>query len=150
MLDFSILLDIVSRLAVAVVVGGAVGFERELHGRWAGLRTHMLVSIGAAIFTIAGMTIADGTYAEVSRVVQGVAAGMGFIGAGTILKLSGDMEVKGLTTAASVWLAAALGTAAGLKMMELAVAGTVVTILVLALLRPAAKRFDKRGSRDMD
>ncbi|REJ70081.1 MAG: MgtC/SapB family protein [Planctomycetota bacterium] len=145
-MDVGQLVDFLIRVAVAVAVGGVVGIERELHGRWAGLRTHMLVSMGAAIFTIAGLGVAGDSSAEVSRVVQGIAAGIGFLGAGTILKLSDHVEVKGLTTAASIWLAAALGTSAGLKMYELAVVGAVVAIVVLAVLRP----LDKWFSRDDD
>jgi putative Mg2+ transporter-C (MgtC) family protein len=148
--SFTELYDILLRLAVAVAVGGAVGIEREFHGRWAGLRTHILVSMGAAIFTIAGLGIGSGSSAEVSRVVQGVAAGIGFLGAGTILKLSSEVEVKGLTTAASIWLAAALGTSAGLKMVELAVAGAVVSLLVLALLRPLDKWFDRPDKEEQE
>ena len=77
--------------------------------------------------------------ADVTRVVQGIAAGIGFLGAGTILKLSDQLEVKGLTTASSIWLSAALGTAAGLGFYELAVAAMIVTMLILALLRPIEK-----------
>ena len=91
----------------------------------------------------AGLGLADGSPEAISRVVQGVAAGIGFLGAGTILKLSDTVEVKGLTTAASIWLAAALGTSAGLKMVELALAGLVVSVIVLAMLRPIDKRFGR-------
>ena len=142
-MNFTELFDVLFRLAVAVAAGGTVGIERELHGRWAGLRTHMLVSMGAAIFTIGGLGIAGGGSADVSRVIQGVAAGIGFLGAGTILKLSNQVEVKGLTTAASIWLAAALGTSVGLKMYELAIAGAVVSLVVLAALRPLDKWFSR-------
>ena len=79
------------RLSAAVIIGGVLGFERHLHGRWAGLRTHMTVALASAV-------------------MQGIAAGIGFLGAGTILKLSDRLEIKGLTTASSIWLTAALGT----------------------------------------
>jgi putative Mg2+ transporter-C (MgtC) family protein len=147
-MDWTHLMDILCRMAVAVAVGGVVGTERELHGGWAGLRTHMLVSMGAAIFTITGLDIAGGSAAEVSRVVQGVAAGIGFLGAGTILKLSDQVKVKGLTTAASIWVAAALGTSVGLRMYELATAGALVSLFILAVLRPLDKWFDRRGKSD--
>ncbi len=147
-MDMQMLYDVSVRLLMAAGMGGVVGFERELHGRWAGLRTHMLVAMGAAIFTIAGLEVSQGTAAEVSRVIQGVAAGVGFLGAGTILKLSTALEVKGLTTAASVWVAAALGTACGLGMTELAIAALVVTLVVLVLLRPVDKWFGRAGKKD--
>lgn len=131
------------RLFVAVVLGGVLGIERQLHGRWAGIRTHMMVSLGAAIFTIAALMTAPNDSNDVTRVIQGVAAGIGFLGAGTILKLSTEVEVKGLTTASSIWLAAALGTVAGLGQYALAAAAGLVSLLVLAVLRPLTKAIGK-------
>ena len=142
------LLDVFCRLTVAVLLGGLVGVERQLNGHWVGLRTLMAVSMGAAIFTLVGKLAAEqalelGTNArnivDATRVVQGIAAGVGFLGAGAILKLSDQLEVKGLTTASAIWLSAALGTAAGLALWELALAATVVALGVLALLRPLEK-----------
>ena len=102
---------IVVRLLVALLLGGLLGYERESVGASAGLRTHMLVSLGAALFVLiplqAGMQIQD-----LSRVMQGVTAGIGFLGAGAILKQKEEHDIKGLTTAASVWLTAAIGIAA--------------------------------------
>ena len=140
-------LDVTLRLLVAVALGGLLGIERQLHGRWAGLRTHMTVSMGSAIFVIIGMHIA-GPLPDATRVVQGIAAGIGFLGAGTILKLSDELEVKGLTTASSIWLSGAVGTAAGLKLYPLAVAATAVALLVLAALRPMEKWLEKWVSGD--
>lgn len=136
------------RLLVAVLLGGMLGVERELHGRWAGLRTHMMVSLGAAIFTIAALTAAPNDSNEVTRVIQGIAAGIGFLGAGTILKLSSQLEVKGLTTASSIWLAAALGTVAGLGEYALAAASGLVSLIVLAVLRPLTKAFDRNSDKE--
>src|SRR5438105_2332983 len=103
MLDWSLIVDALARLGVAALLGGAIGLERELHNRWAGLRTHMLVSIGGAMFVVAALRAATvDPEASVSRVIQGIAAGIGFIGAGTILKLTDRLEVKGLTTASSI------------------------------------------------
>lgn len=133
----------VVRLSIAVALGGVLGIERQLHGRWAGIRTHMMVSLGAAIFTIAAITTAPNDSNEVTRVIQGVAAGIGFLGAGTILKLSTELEVKGLTTASSIWLAAALGTVAGLGEFALAAAAGLMSLLVLAMLRPLTKAIGK-------
>src|SRR5262245_34929713 len=101
---------VVVALGSAVLCGGLIGLERELHGRWAGLRTHMMVAMGAAVFVLA---VSPQGGSEVARIIQGIAAGVGFIGAGTILKLTDKLEVKGLTTASSIWLAAAVGTASG-------------------------------------
>ncbi|MEZ6103854.1 MAG: MgtC/SapB family protein [Pirellulaceae bacterium] len=131
------------RLFVALLLGGLLGIERQFHGRWAGIRTHMMVSLGAAIFTIAALTAAPNDTNEVTRVIQGIAAGIGFLGAGTIIKLSTEVEVKGLTTASSVWMAAAVGTVAGLGEYALAAASGVMALVVLALLRPLTKAIGK-------
>ena len=112
----------VLQLFIAMVLGGALGFERQLHGRWAGIRTHMMVSLGAAIFTLAALSTAPDDSNEVTRVIQGIAAGIGFLGAGTIVTLRGEVEVKGLTTASSIWMTAAIGTVTGLGEYALAVA----------------------------
>jgi putative Mg2+ transporter-C (MgtC) family protein len=124
--------DLIS-LVAAMLLGGLVGLDRELRGYWAGLRTHVMVALGAALFVAVGPR--DGSFADVSRVIQGVAAGVGFIGAGTILKLTDQQEVKGLTTASSIWLAAAIGVACGMRHYELAVAAAISAVLVLGLLR---------------
>jgi putative Mg2+ transporter-C (MgtC) family protein len=129
----------VVRLAVAAGLGGLLGVERTMSGHWAGLRTHMMVALGAAIFTIVGAKM--GPDADATRVVQGIAAGIGFLGAGTILKLSDRMEVVGLTTASSIWLAASIGTAAGQGLYTIGVAGTVLSLLVLAAMLPVERKF---------
>src|SRR5262245_26996532 len=106
-------IQVVIRLLLAAAVGGVLGFERERHGKAAGMRTHMLVAIGAALFVLVpqqmGMTTGD-----LSRVLQGLAVGVGFLGAGTILKTQDEAHIHGLTTAAGVWLTAAIGVAVGL------------------------------------
>ncbi|CAM5440198.1 MgtC/SapB family protein [Eoetvoesiella caeni] len=127
------------RLIVAIALGAAIGFERELRGKDAGLRTHMMVSLGAAIFILVPVT--SGMQAtDVSRVMQGVVAGIGFLGAGAILKLERNGEVKGLTTAASIWVAAAVGIAAGYGREGTAVASTLVALFVLAVLGRLEKK----------
>jgi putative Mg2+ transporter-C (MgtC) family protein len=133
-----------SRIAVAALLGGALGFEREWKGHWAGLRTHMMVAIGCAIFTIAGLDAAGEQRESVTRVIQGIASGIGFLGAGTILKLDKKQEIKGLTTASSIWLAAALGTTAGLGEYALAVAAAIISLFVLGVLGPAEQFFERR------
>ena len=104
---------ILLRLTLAALLGGLLGIEREQKGKAAGVRTHMLVAMGAALFVLlsqqAGMQPSD-----LSRVIQGVIAGIGFLGAGTILKGDDEDKVRGLTTAAGIWLTAAIGVAAGM------------------------------------
>lgn len=132
---------IVLRLLVAVVLGGMLGYERETVGASAGLRTHMLVSLGAALFVLiplqAGMEIGD-----LSRVLQGVTAGIGFIGAGAILKHHDQDDVKGVTTAASVWLTAAIGIAAGMGREASAVLSALFALVILAILRITPNKPD--------
>jgi putative Mg2+ transporter-C (MgtC) family protein len=122
------------RLLVALVLGSVLGWERESVGASAGLRTHMLVSLGSALFVLiplqVGMQITD-----LSRVLQGVTAGIGFLGAGAILKLTDKKEIEGLTTAASVWLTAAVGIAAGMGREATAVVSTLFAVAILSLLR---------------
>jgi putative Mg2+ transporter-C (MgtC) family protein len=125
--------QIVVRLWLAALLGGLVGFQRERRGKAAGLRTHMLVALGAAFFVLvpaqAGMPLAD-----LSRVLQGIITGIGFLGAGTILKRQASEEIEGLTTAAGLWLTAAVGSAAGMGRETSAVLGTMLALIVLSLL----------------
>ena len=126
------LIVVLLRVFAAVLLGAIVGIERERAGKPAGLRTHMIVSLGTAVVVIgcqdAGMSL-DG----LSRVIQGIVTGIGFIGAGTILKLNEQREIQGLTTAAGLWMTAAIGVAAGLGILGVALIGTLVTVLVLVL-----------------
>lgn len=137
--DFSDLPDartvtvLVLRLVVAAILGGALGYERERAGKEAGLRTHMLVALGAALFVIlpkqAGLSDEG-----LSRVLQGLLAGVGFLCAGTILKDDEGGRVRGLTTAAGIWLTAAIGVAAGMGREGTAVVSTVLALLILAAI----------------
>lgn len=131
------------RLLFALLYGGLLGYERERAGKEAGLRTHMLVSLGAAFFVVipqqAGITSSD-----MSRILQGVITGIGFLGTGAILKHQGREEVRGLTTAASIWFTAAVGVAAGLGREASALLGTALALLVLSLLRRAPGRSTLR------
>jgi putative Mg2+ transporter-C (MgtC) family protein len=134
-------LRITIRLIVATLLGGVVGFERQRKGKAAGMRTHMLVALGTALFTIApaeaGMSIAD-----LSRVFQGIAAGIGFIGAGTILKLAEQEQIKGLTTAASIWLTAAIGIAVAAGSLWLPVLATIFAVIILSTLGYLESRWE--------
>jgi putative Mg2+ transporter-C (MgtC) family protein len=131
---------IVIRLLVAMLLGGIVGYQREHTGKPAGLRTHMLVAMGAALFVLAtaeaGMTSTD-----VSRVIQGLATGIGFIGAGAILKLSQEREIRGLTTAAGLWMTAAMGVAAGLGRIGMALLSAFLTWFVLSVVGQVEHRI---------
>jgi putative Mg2+ transporter-C (MgtC) family protein len=137
--EMDIFLDDLTRIGAAAVVGAMLGLERELNGHFAGLRTHMMVSIGCAVFVVAGLAVTPGHAEAMTRVIQGIVTGVGFLGAGTILKLDEARKIKGLTTASSIWLAAALGTLAGLGEYVPAASATVIALLVLAVLRPAER-----------
>lgn len=125
-----VLLLSASRLGLAAVLGALLGYQRERVHSTAGLRTHILVCLGSAFFVLASVE-AGQTSADISRVIQGIVAGIGFLGAGTILKVSDRLEVHGLTTAASIWLTAAIGAGSGLGHLWLPVLGAVIGWLVL-------------------
>jgi putative Mg2+ transporter-C (MgtC) family protein len=128
------LVRIGSRLLSAVIFGALVGIERERRGMAAGLRTHMMVCLGAALFTIVPLEV--GGFVDLTQVVKGLAAGIGFLGGGAILKLAAEREIKGLTTAASIWLTAAVGMSAGAGKMWIALIAVVLSVVILALLSP--------------
>ena len=121
------------RLLVAALLGGLLGYERETHGKAAGVRTHMLVCTGAALFVLGSELVGGGDDA-MSRVVQGIVAGIGFLGVGTIIKGSNMNEVKGLTTAAGVWMTAAVGVCVGLGLEATAVLATLLMLYILHVL----------------
>ena len=128
-------MDSVLRLVVATLVGAAIGLDRELRGKPAGLRTHGLVALGSALvthvsvhFAFAGV-ISDGN--AVTRTIQGIIAGVGFLGGGVILKTSDRGTIQGLTTAATIWLVACLGIAAGAGLWALTIATSFVTLVLL-------------------
>lgn len=145
--DSAQLLRVLVRLLVAFLLGGLLGYERQYEGKAAGIRTHMLVALGSAVFTLvpleAGININDA-----SRVIQGVAAGIGFLGAGTILKLSDLHEIKGLTTAACIWMTAAVGVAVGAGRIGLAVLSVVLALVILYAVHRAEHWFRVKAARD--
>ena len=134
-------LDVFVRLVLALLVGGAIGFEREIRHKPAGLRTHMLVSFGSAILVLVPIElgIAQESSDALSRVIQGVAAGVGFLGGGEILHQSqqdsGHVRVRGLTSAAAIWVSAALGIAAGCGLVALSVIGALMALFVLRVMK---------------
>jgi putative Mg2+ transporter-C (MgtC) family protein len=131
------------RLALAAVLGGAVGLEREYHHKPAGLRTNMLIALGSALFSILSIELGAGTGSP-DRIAAQVVTGIGFLGAGAILR-SGD-HIHGLTTAATIWVNAAIGMAAGLGSYTVATVAAAITLVVLALL-PWMEKFveNRRG-----
>ena len=122
------------RLLIAALLGGLLGFEREQRGKSAGIKTHMLVCIGAALFVLIPQQAGVIAAADLSRVMQGVIAGIGFLGAGAILKGDQEKDLKGLTTAAGIWLTAAIGVAAGLGRESSAILCTLLALIVLLVI----------------
>lgn len=121
------------RLLLAAILGGVVGFEREITCKSAGTRTHMLVALGAALFVLAPLEHGAGP-ADLSRVIQGLVAGIGFLGAGAIVHTASGKQNKGLTTAAGIWTTAALGMTAALGHGGMAIAATVLAVAILHIL----------------
>ena len=121
------------RLVVAAVLGGILGFQRAEAGKAAGMRTHMLVALGAAMVVLAphlaGMSTAD-----ISRIIQGTVTGIGFIGGGVILKQSDHRYIEGVTTAAGIWLTATVGIVAGMGRLALGLAGALLALMILTVI----------------
>ena len=123
--------EIVLRLGAALLAGGLIGLDREIKKRPAGLQTHALVALGAALTVLVVVGSPGGSADPVSRAVQGIITGIGFLGAGVIMQYERERRVEGLTTAASIWTAAALGMACGAGYLALAGMGLAAIILVL-------------------
>ncbi len=143
--------DLLLRVLLAAVLGGAIGFDREIRRKPAGMRTHMLVAVGAALFYAAGVLIIDeasvpALAGDVLRVPAAIVTGVGFLGAGAILR-AGD-RVTGLTTAAGIWVVAAIGLLAGAGFVILAVGGTVLVLLIVNILSWMYDRFLATEERD--
>jgi putative Mg2+ transporter-C (MgtC) family protein len=128
------------KILVAVMIGGIIGFERELHSKAAGLRTITLITVGAAMFTILSSKFLD---TSASRVASNIVTGVGFLGAGSILFAEG--KVKGLTTASSIWVAASLGMAIGLGQYVLGVSTALVVVIVLDLFARLDRWLGTKG-----
>ncbi|HEX2827615.1 MAG TPA: MgtC/SapB family protein [Burkholderiales bacterium] len=142
--DASDVTRLLLRVLLAVGLAALIGYEREVRGSTAGLRTHMIIALGVALIVVAaqqsGMDSED-----VSRVIQGVFAGIGFLGAGAIIKQSRSEEVRGLTTAASLWTTAAVATACGLGSELTAITATLIALLILSVLLRIERRTIKRN-----
>ncbi len=142
-LDLELLL--LGRLVAAALMTGALGWERERAHKAAGLRTHMLVGIAAALFTALSEAVAareGGAPADLLRTVQAVATGVGFLGAGVFFLPQGENRVRGLTTAASIWAASAVGMCAGAGLYVLGTGATLILLLVLHTLQRVAETPD--------
>jgi putative Mg2+ transporter-C (MgtC) family protein len=143
------LIHVVIRMIAATLLGAMIGIQRERVGKPAGLRTHILVTLGTCVFVLAGSGYgmsSDG----LSRVIQGVVTGIGFIGAGSILKLNEERDIQGLTTAAGVWMAAAIGVAVGLGALGLAILGTILTLIILTLVGKIEFQVNKEEAKKVN
>ncbi len=139
-------IEIIIRLGAATVLGGLIGFERELHGKVAGFRTHSLVALGSALIMLVSIHVLDVAHGngDPGRIASQVVTGIGFIGAGTIIR-SGT-SIKGLTTAAGLWTASGIGLACGLGYFHAAFVAMVITLLVLVVFSWVGRRL---GARDV-
>jgi putative Mg2+ transporter-C (MgtC) family protein len=133
--------DAVTRLTAAAVVGGTIGLDRELHGKPTGVRTMGIVCLGSALVVLVSQHL-GGDAAAGSRVIQGVITGVGFLGAGVILRNPTGKRVHGLTTAAAIWLTACIGVACGLGAWPLVVTSVVLAALLLVVGRPLDRALD--------
>lgn len=136
-------IDIAARLGSATLAGAVLGINRDLHHKPAGLRTHALVSLGSAMVVVTAASLSGGDAASVSRVIQGLVTGVGFIGAGVILHHDAERRVVGLTTAASIWVAAALGSASGAGSWAVLGLGLALTLAVLVLGGPIERAWER-------
>ena len=147
--DLSFQFDLLVRLVAAALLGAALGLEREIHGHQAGMRTHMLVSLGSAIFTVLsiyGFSATPGVAApDPTRISAQIVTGIGFLGAGAIIKYG--TNIRGLTTAASLWVVASVGLAAGVGAYFLATAGTLIALLALWPLHVLVGKLNLRGGQ---
>jgi putative Mg2+ transporter-C (MgtC) family protein len=146
----NIYVNILVKLVLAAVLGSVVGHEREVHGRAAGLRTHLLVSLGAGVFMILSPLMANETAntlrgGDAGRIAAQIVTGIGFLGAGAILKQGSS--IKGLTTAASLWMAAAIGMSCGSGYFYIAGIATLITLFALVILPKFSKNMAKNPSR---
>lgn len=126
---------------IAVVLGGLIGLEREIHHKPAGLRTNILICLAAALFTTIALSITGGSVDSVSRLLQGAITGVGFIGAGAVIR--DRAGIHGVTTAAGIWLVTGIGIACGFRMYDMAIGVTVIALVILWGLSPLDQRLRK-------
>jgi putative Mg2+ transporter-C (MgtC) family protein len=146
------LVDLTLRLLIATVLGVAIGVNREWHHKPAGMRTHGMVALGAALITLAALGLAAGRgpagLGDVSRVLQGIIAGVGFVGGGVIMRRDDPQGVHGMTTATSIWVVAATGVTAGLGMWRAAVIAVAIALLLLTLGALVDRTIHRLGPPD--
>jgi len=148
--DYDLYIDFLVRMLLASLLGGLIGLERDIHGRAAGLRTHLLVSLGAAVFTILSGVISNnaansGFTTDPARIAAQIVSGIGFLGAGVIIKEGAN--VRGLTTAACLWTVAAIGMATGSGYYAIAIFATVIAMIGLAILKYGENLYSKDAYR---
>ena len=141
-------LDVMERLLLAAAAGGLVGLEREFHRKSAGFRTNILIAMGSALFTMLSGTLAASGGGDSTRIASQILTGMGFLGAGAIIRT--NRNVHGLTTAATVWVNAALGMAAGAGQFHMTVIAVGITLGVLLVLTPFERVFERWTGREGD
>lgn len=139
-------LEAIQRLLLAAALGALLGFEREWRLKTAGLRTNILIAIGSALFTLMSIEMAEATGTDPARIAAQIVTGIGFLGAGAIMRT--DSGIHGLTTAATVWVNAAVGVAAGGGEYHLALIAAAVTFLVLLVLVPIERKIDRMALRN--
>jgi putative Mg2+ transporter-C (MgtC) family protein len=137
------------RLLFAALLGGVIGYEREMAGKAAGLRTHMLVSLGAAICLVVPVQLKFDSD-DLSRIIQGLVTGIGFLGGGAILKTKDEANIEGLTTAAGIWLTAGIGVAVGLGGIGIGVICVVLAWIILTTLLQFEKHLKKSPHHKAD
>ena len=138
------------RIGAALAAGAVLGINRDLHRKPAGLRTHALVSIGSAMMVMVALIVAHGNGDSVSRVMQGLITGIGFLGAGVIIHHEAQRRVEGLTTAASIWVAAGLGMACGAGLFALAFVALLAAMVVLVFGGPIERALERRFMKAED
>jgi putative Mg2+ transporter-C (MgtC) family protein len=135
-------LELIERLCLAVVLGAVLGFEREWRQKDAGLRTNILIAMGSALFTLMSIDLSASSGGDATRIAAQIVTGIGFLGAGAIMRTGAG--IRGLTTAAMIWVNAAIGVACGGGEYRLAVIATVITLVVLLVMTPLERALDRR------
>ncbi len=143
------LIHVTLRLLASLAIGTAIGLQRELTHKPAGLRTHMLVGLGTCILLV-GAAESGMDQAALSRIIQGLVTGIGFLGGGAILKLTTEREIHGLTTAAGIWMTAAASAVAGIGQVAVALLGTLFALLILIVFRKFEKELGHHVRRDSE
>ncbi|CAB3791142.1 MgtC/SapB family protein [Pararobbsia alpina] len=147
MLSNPALLEVSLRMAAAIIIGCIIGIDRNLRGKPTGVKTLGLVALGAALVTMAGLGFSVATIEaddRSARVIQGIVTGIGFLGAGVILQSPSEKHIRGLTTAASIWVTAALGIVCGLGAWSVAAIATIMVILLLTVGRALEQTLHRR------